>query len=92
MDSSTALKNLKRCDIDHTWKTTKGCMKCFCYGVPGVEGCQAASLGVETIDHSEGWFVTDLKGQFRIEPYWSASAGSGKPLLLSTSTSFQRLK
>ena len=53
-------------------------MKCFCYGVPGVTGCQAASLGVETIDHSEGWFVTDLKGQFRIEPYWSASAGSGR--------------
>ena len=44
-------------------------MKCFCYGV--ATECQAATLGVESLDHSEGWFVTDLKGQFHIEPYWS---------------------
>ena len=34
-------------------------------------------MGIETIDHSEGWFVTDLRGQFRIDPYWSATAGGG---------------
>ena len=32
-----------------------GCLKCFCYGVSGE--CAAAELGVERIEHAEGWKV-----------------------------------
>ena len=46
-----------------------GCLKCFCYGVS--QTCAAAELGVERIDHAEGWKVTDLRGRLTVDPYWS---------------------
>ena len=36
-----------------------GCLKCFCYGVS--ETCEAAQLGVEKIEHAEGWKVEAFK-------------------------------
>jgi laminin alpha 1/2 len=47
----------------------KGCLQCFCYGVTAE--CRAAELGVELIEHAEGWMSTDLRGRIREEPYWS---------------------
>ena len=43
--------------------------ECFCYGISN--SCVAASLGVEIIQHAEGWRVTDLRGRLLVDPYWS---------------------
>nr|XP_040569600.1 laminin subunit alpha-1-like isoform X1 [Lepeophtheirus salmonis] len=48
---------------------SNGCLKCFCYGV--TEDCEAAYLGVEVLQHGEGWKVTDLRRSVVVEPYWS---------------------
>eukprot|EP00094_Tigriopus_californicus_P001836 TCALIF_01772-PA protein Name:"Similar to Lama1 Laminin subunit alpha-1 (Mus musculus)" AED:0.11 eAED:0.12 QI:0/0.86/0.58/1/0.95/0.95/24/1780/2877 len=47
----------------------KGCLKCFCYGISSE--CDAAELGVEKIQHAEGWVASDLRGTLRVEPFWS---------------------
>ena len=47
----------------------KGCLECFCNGI--TDQCEAAELGVEVLQHSEGWKVSDLRGRLISEPYWS---------------------
>ena len=47
----------------------KGCLQCYCNGVSTV--CEAAELGVESLQMIEGWLATDLRGLKRVEPYWS---------------------
>lgn len=46
----------------------EGCLECFCYGI--TNKCSAANLGVEVLQHAEGWKVTDLKGRILVDPYW----------------------
>jgi laminin alpha 1/2 len=46
-----------------------GCLECFCYGI--TDQCDAAQLGVELLQHAEGWKVTDLRGRLLVDPYWS---------------------
>ncbi len=47
----------------------KGCLDCFCNGI--TDQCDVAKLGVELVQHAEGWKVTDLRGRVVSEPYWS---------------------
>ena len=47
----------------------KGCLECFCNGI--TDQCEVADLGVELLQHAEGWKVTDLRGRLLVEPYWS---------------------
>ena len=47
----------------------QGCLECFCNGI--TDQCETADLGVELLQHAEGWKVTDLRGRLLVEPYWS---------------------
>ena len=33
--------------------------------------CEAAELGIEVIQHAEGWKASDLRGRVKMDPYWS---------------------
>ena len=46
-----------------------GCLECFCNGI--TDQCEAANFGVEVLEHSEGWKVSDLRGRVLTDPYWS---------------------
>ena len=48
---------------------SEGCLPCFCNGI--TDQCETADLGVEVLEHSESWKVTDLRGSLVVEPYWS---------------------
>ena len=48
---------------------SKGCLECFCNGI--TDQCETADLGIELLQHAEGWKVTDLRGRLLVEPYWS---------------------
>ena len=47
----------------------QGCLECFCNGI--TDQCEAANFGIEVLEHSEGWKVSDLRGRLLTEPYWS---------------------